>query len=114
MAQAVSSLSGGSARVVQPSLLQLISLLRRTCLLVGGDTGPLHLASTLRVPTVGIYGPTDPARNGPFATRFEVLRHPESERDHARRKAPEAGLLTITPQDVLAACDTLLHATVCA
>ena len=34
--------------------------------MVSGDTGPLHLASALGVPVVGIYGPTDPLRNGPW------------------------------------------------
>jgi heptosyltransferase I len=57
---------------------------------------------------VGIYGPTDPSRNGPFGTRFKVLRHPESRRDHTRREAPEAGLLTIQPEEVLAAAEELL------
>jgi heptosyltransferase-1 len=37
-----------------------------------------------------------------------VLRHPESRRDHARRHAPEAGLLTIEPEEVLAAVDELM------
>jgi len=37
-----------------------------------------------------------------------VLRHPESRRDHARRSEPEAGLLTIEPEEVLAAVDELL------
>ena len=51
---------------------------------------------------VGIYGPTDPSRNGPFGTRFKVLRSPDSRRDHTRHEAPEAGLLTIQPEEVLA------------
>jgi heptosyltransferase-1 len=51
---------------------------------------------------------TDPSRNGPFGTRFKVLRSPDSRRDHARRAAPEAGLLTIQPEDVLRAADELL------
>jgi heptosyltransferase I len=57
---------------------------------------------------VGIYGPTDPARNGPFGTRARVLRSPQSRRDHSRRSEPEAGLLTITPGEVLEAADSLL------
>jgi heptosyltransferase-1 len=39
---------------------------------------------------------------------FRVLRHPESRRDHARRSAPEAGLLTMEPEEVLAAVEELL------
>jgi heptosyltransferase-1 len=48
------------------NLTELIALIKRSRLLVSGDTGPLHIASALGVPVVGIYGPTDPARNGPW------------------------------------------------
>ena len=87
----------------------LMALLRAAKFVVSADTGPLHLASALGRPVVGIYGPTDPSRNGPFGTRFIVLRSPESRRDHTRRAAPEAGLLTIQPSDVLRAADALLY-----
>jgi heptosyltransferase-1 len=90
------------------SLAQLIALTRRVSLVIAGDTGPLHLACALARPVVGIYGPTDPSRNGPYGTRFRVLRSPESRRDHTRHAAPEAGLLTIQPEDVLQAANELL------
>ena len=93
---------------VTATLDQLIALNRRIALCIAGDTGPLHLACALGRPVVGIYGPTDPSRNGPFGTRFTVLRSPISKRDHSRRAAPEAGLLTITPEEVLRAADGLL------
>jgi len=48
------------------NLSELISLVRRARLMVSGDSGPLHLASALGVPVVGLYGPTDPKRNGPW------------------------------------------------
>jgi heptosyltransferase-1 len=89
-------------------LAQLIAITRRVTLAIAGDTGPLHLACALGRPVVGIYGPTDPSRNGPFGTRFRVLRSPQSRRDHTRRAEPEAGLLTIQPADVLLAVDELL------
>ncbi len=89
-------------------LPQLIALTRRITLCVGGDTGPIHLASALGRPVVGIYGPTDPSRNGPFGTHATVLRSPGSRRDHSRREAPDPGLLTIAPADVLRATDELL------
>jgi heptosyltransferase-1 len=38
-----------------------------------------------------------------------VLRSPDSRRDHTRHEAPETGLLTITPEDVLQAADELLY-----
>lgn len=106
LAEAIVRSAGATA--VSCTLEQLIALTRRITLAVAGDTGPLHLACALGRPVVGIYGPTDPSRNGPFGTRFRVLRSPQSRRDHSRRAAPEAGLLTILPADVLRAVDELL------
>jgi len=108
MAATIHTQSGGAAHPVTCTLAQLISLSRRVALVIAGDTGPLHLACALARPVIGIYGPTDPARNGPFGTRFKVLRSPLSQRDHARRAEPESGLLTITPGHVLAAVDEVL------
>jgi heptosyltransferase-1 len=108
MAEEIRTQSAGAAIPVTCSVAQLIALTRRVALMVAGDTGPLHLACALGRPVVGIYGPTDPARNGPFGTRFKVLRSPYSLRNHARREAPESGLLTIQPEDVLAAIDEVL------
>lgn len=95
--------------MMRGSITQLIECTRRASLFVGGDTGPLHLAAALKVPVVGIYGPTDPARNGPYGTRNRILRHPASKRDHSRKREPEAGLLTITADDVLEAAEQLLQ-----
>ncbi len=100
--------SASAATVLKCSLDQLIALTRRVALVIAGDTGPLHLACALGRPVVGIYGPTDPSRNGPFGTRFKVLRSPASRLDHSRHRAPEAGLVTIQPEEVLRAADELL------
>jgi heptosyltransferase-1 len=101
--------SGGVALAPEFTLERLIALTRRVCLVIAGDTGPLHLACALGKPVVGIYGPTDPGRNGPFGVPFRVLRHPESKRDHTRHAEPEAGLLTITPKQVVEAANELLE-----
>jgi heptosyltransferase-1 len=100
--------SNGAAEPLQSSIAELIAITRRASLVIGGDTGPVHLASALGRPVVGIFGPTDPARNGPFGGRFRVLRHPESKRDHSRHARPEAGLLTIPPDAVIDAAMDLL------
>jgi heptosyltransferase-1 len=102
--------ANGQAAVIKSTLPQLIALTRRAALVIGGDTGPVHLASALGKPVVGIYGPTDPKRNGPYGGRFRVLRNPESRRDHTRREQPEAGLLTISPDAVIAAALDLMLA----
>ena len=48
------------------SLAELRALLERSCLYIGGDSGPLHVAATTNVPVVGLYGPTLPARSEPW------------------------------------------------
>jgi heptosyltransferase-1 len=108
MADVIVKGTSGAAIPLATSLQQLIALTRRAALFVAGDTGPLHLACALGRPVVGIYGPTDPSRNGPFGTKFRVLRSPLSKRDHARHPQPEAGLLTIEPEEVMRAIDDLL------
>ncbi len=109
LAKAVETGSDGSARSVQCSLSELIALTRRATLFLGGDTGPLHLASALKVPVVGIFGPTNPARNGPFGVHSIVLRSPESITSHTRHAQPEPGLLQITADEALAAARQLLR-----
>lgn len=109
LAETVVSRTGGGAEALLCSVEQLIAITRRVCLAIAGDTGPLHLACALGRPVVGIYGPTDPARNGPFGAPFKVLRNADSKRDHSRRDEPEAGLLTISAEQVIEAADTLLY-----
>jgi heptosyltransferase I len=66
----------GTPPVAFPAtLLQLVALLKRASLFVGGDTGPLHLAAACGTPIVGIFGPTDPLRNGPFSSADIVVSH---------------------------------------
>ena len=108
LSAAIVQQTGGAASPLACSLGELIAFTRRISLAIAGDTGPLHLACALGRPVVGIYGPTDPSRNGPFGSPNRVLRSPESRRDHSRHAAPEAGLLTIQPQDVLQAAEELM------
>lgn len=109
LAREIADSSGGVARILPLDMAGLIAVTRRASVAIAGDTGPLHLACALGVPVVGIFGPTDPARNGPFHCRSRVLRHPDSVRDHSRRSQPEPGLLTITPEAVTDAALSLLR-----
>lgn len=101
--------SGGSAKLVPCSLGQMIALVRRAGVVIAGDTGPLHLAAALERPVVGLYGPTDPARNGPYGTTSRVLRHGSSQVDHSRHQETEEGLLQITTDEVIEAALELLR-----
>jgi heptosyltransferase-1 len=109
LAVAVEVASEGTARKISCSISELIALTRRARLLIGGDTGPMHLAAALKVPVVAIFGPTNPARNGPFGTRSIVLRSASSMTDHTRRREPEQGLLEITAGEIVAAARKLLQ-----
>jgi len=74
LAHAIVTGAGGAARLAPPTAVRaMIPYLQRARLVVSGDTGPMHLASAFGVPVVGIFGPTDPARNGPFAAEDEVV-----------------------------------------
>jgi heptosyltransferase I len=48
------------------SLPQMVEIIRQCRVVVTNDTGPMHVAAALRKPVVGIFGPTKPARTGPY------------------------------------------------
>lgn len=108
LGEEVSAASGGSAKALKLTITELIAATRGAKLFVGGDTGPLHLAAALRVPVVAIFGPTDPARNGPYGTRSVVLRSPTSPTTHARNPKPDEGMLEIGVGAVVEAARGLL------
>ena len=64
-----------------------MAVLRRAKFLVAADTGPLHLASALGTPVVGLFGPTDPARNGPYGKPSIVVRKAEPHETTYKRGA---------------------------
>jgi lipopolysaccharide heptosyltransferase I len=69
------SLARGIGAEVAPAtnFRELTFVLQHARLVVGADTGPLHLAAALGTPLVGLYGPTDPARNGPYGQLDRVV-----------------------------------------
>lgn len=81
----------------------LIDATRKAAAVLGCDSGPMHLAAALGRPGVAIYGPTDPARNGPYSTTFTVLRSPDAVTSHKRRAAADRSMETITPDQVFEA-----------
>jgi heptosyltransferase-1 len=81
-------------------LAGLIDATRRATAVVGVDSGPLHLAAALAKPGVAIFGPTDPARNGPYGGSMEVLRDAAAVTSYKRRPEPDPGMLAITAERV--------------
>lgn len=105
---AVLSASGDKAETISCTIPQLIALTRHAALFVGGDTGPMHLAAMLGVPTVAIFGPTDPARNGPYYERTTVVRNPLSHTSYSHVHTPDSGLMAITVDEVMYAVEKVL------
>ena len=97
-------------RIYSGGVPGLIALLRRSRLMVGPDTGPTHLAAALGVPTVGLFGPTDPQRNGPYGSRRISLRPNGAVTSH-RRSASAELMELIQPEQVMGAIHELLECT---
>jgi lipopolysaccharide heptosyltransferase I len=98
-ARAIVEGSGASGAILGPptDLHALLALLRRTRVMVAADTGPLHLAAALGVACVGLYGPTDPARNGPYGSGHRVVR------------GSDGAMASVSVEAVLAAVADLLE-----
>jgi heptosyltransferase I len=84
----------------QSSLAGLIFATRRAAAVVGVDSGPLHLAAALGKPGVAIFGPTDPARNGPYGDSLKVLRCPSASTTYKRGDCIDEAMRQISPDEV--------------
>ena len=81
----------------------LIHATRRATAVVGVDSGPLHLAAALGKPGVAIFGPTDPARNGPYGETVSVLRSPRAVTTYKRLSTINSAMRDIDPDRVFEA-----------
>lgn len=81
----------------------LIHATRRATAVVGIDSGPLHLAAALGKPGVALFGPTDPARNGPYGDSLTVLRSERARTSYKRRGEIDPVMREISPEAVFEA-----------
>ena len=86
----------------------LIDATRRASLVVGVDSGPLHLAAALNKSGAAIFGPTDPVRNGPYGGDFEVFRAPGARTTHRRGATIDDSMRAIRPENVARALEARL------
>jgi heptosyltransferase I len=109
LAREVVQAAGNPPPVAIPlELGPLLALLRSAKLVVSADTGPLHLASALRTPLVGLFGPTDPSRNGPYFSDAIVVRNPRfSTTTYARGASYSPSMLSITVEQAVQAVERL-------
>lgn len=122
LARTVAGASDGAASPApMTGISDLIAHVRAAAAVVAGDTGPLHLAAAVGTPTVGIYGPSDPERNGPWSAQDQVVsaggscqcrldRQRRSSRGVVVRQCSQARrcLDEITVEDVLASVQSRL------
>jgi ADP-heptose:LPS heptosyltransferase len=111
LAATVKSASGNADPFLYDGELgQLMALLRGAQCIVGGDTGPLHLAIQIGTKAVAIFGPTNPARNGPYPPQHFVLRDPAAITTHKRETQTNPSLLKISVAQVFDAVKLQLGA----
>jgi heptosyltransferase-1 len=104
IAEAVATASDNTATISPPtSIGDVISLTRAAAVVISGDTGPMHVAAASGTPLVGIFGPTDPHRNGPWADDDVVVSRYGACVCHYQRRCRISGwcLLDISPREVL-------------
>lgn len=82
------------------SLEGLIHATRRAAAVLGLDSGPLHLAAALAKPGVALFGPTDPARNGPYGASIRVLRDAGARTTYKRGDSIDSSMAALTVDQV--------------
>jgi ADP-heptose:LPS heptosyltransferase len=99
LASAAVTASAGALRpVATPDLATLAAVLRRARLVLGSDSGPIHLAHALGATVLCLLGPTDPATHGPYGRPDSSLwRQLPCSFCHRRFDAPKACLTTLPP-----------------
>jgi heptosyltransferase I len=114
MATAIVAASAGAAVAApQTSIVDALAIVKGARLVLSGDTGPVHLAGAVGTPIVGLYGPTDPRRNGPWAgDDLVVSRYSQCSCHYQRRCRTGACCIdTIAVADVVDAAERRVTAT---
>ena len=91
----------------------LIDATRRAAAVVGVDSGPMHLAAALSKPGVALFGPTDPARNGPYGGSLTVRRAPGAVTTYKRLGEIDESMRRIAVEEVFEALRSALGHSAC-
>lgn len=111
LAQAAAAASRGALRHLRtPDLASLAALMRRSELVIGSDTGPIHLAHALELPVLCLMGPTSPDTHGPYGSPTSSLfRQLPCSFCHRRFDHPKACLTTLAPSLVVDRAHEILN-----
>lgn len=109
-AQAIADSTGGKALLwPRGSIMELVALLQQVQLVVGCDTGPIHIAAAVGTPTVSLFRVTDATRNGPQGDNHRCLQSPLECSPCLRKQCADdaACSASITVDEVFAAITSL-------
>jgi len=98
----------GSGLAHESGISGLIHATRRATAVIGVDSGPLHIAAALKKPGVALYGPTCPARNGPYGGTIQLIRDASARTNYKRQNEFDPSMLAITPERVAAVLKEIL------
>lgn len=110
VAHAIANASGGSATVApRLTLPQYQVLAKQASFYLGADTGPMHIAAASGVPCIGLFGPTQPEKCGPYGEGHRVIQSYYQEGTTRERKlANNDAMRAITVDDVTGNCLELI------
>jgi heptosyltransferase-1 len=112
VASVIAASSGTAVAAPRTGIADLVAFTRTAALVISGDTGPLHIATAVGTPTVSLFGPTNPDRNGPIAAHDVIVSRYETCGCHYDRGCHEAAwcLGDVTVAEVSAAVQRRLAA----
>ncbi len=95
------------------SLPESVALLQKSCLYVGLDSGPMHMAALALIPVVALFGPTHPTRVGPYRVAHRIVRQENLDCLECRKRTCDhlSCMQEITVEMVLSAAVSLLSET---
>jgi ADP-heptose:LPS heptosyltransferase len=108
----IAASSGTAVAAPRTGIADLVAFARAAALVISGDTGPLHIATAVGTPTVSLFGPTNPDRNGPISAQDVIVSRYETCGCHYDRDCHEAAwcLDDVTVAEVSAAVQRRLAA----
>lgn len=109
--QIVRESNGGALKAPATNLLQLSSILRRSAMFIGSDTGPMHLASAVGTPCIAMFGPTLPEEVGPYGPGHIKLQEKYQSGSARQRRAADNSAMAAIPASMVCKAATQILTT---